>query len=122
MKYRMDIDGLRAVAVLPVVIYHAGLPGTPGGFVGVDVFFVISGFLITSIVASEIAEGRFSLVSFYERRARRILPALTVVIFASFLISWFVMLPSEMQTLGQSALATAFFASNIFFMTTLGYF
>ena len=122
MKYRADIDGLRAVAVLPVVFYHAGFPGPSGGFIGVDVFFVISGFLITSIVASEIAAGRFSLISFYERRARRILPALTGVILASFAIGWFVLLPSEMKSLGQSAFATAFFLSNVFFTMTLDYF
>ncbi|MGA9410731.1 MAG: acyltransferase, partial [Roseobacter sp.] len=79
LTYRADVDGLRAIAILPVVLYHAGVPGVSGGFVGVDVFFVISGFLITSIVAAEISENRFSLLSFYERRARRILPALTVV-------------------------------------------
>lgn len=122
MNYRPDIDGLRAIAVLPVVFYHAGLPGPSGGFIGVDVFFVISGFLITSIVAREIAEGRFSLVSFYERRARRILPALTGVIVASFAVGWFVLLPAEMKSLGQSAFATGFFLSNVYFMLTLDYF
>lgn len=122
MKYRPDIDGLRAVAVLPVVFYHAGFSGPSGGFIGVDVFFVISGFLITSIVAGEIAEGRFSLISFYERRARRILPALTVVILASFAVGWFVLLPIEMQNLGHSAIATGFFLSNVYFLLTLDYF
>lgn len=122
MKYRPDIDGLRALAVLPVVFYHAGVPSISGGFIGVDVFFVISGFLITSIVAREIAEGRFSLISFYERRARRILPALTVVILASFAVSWFVLLPAEMEQLGQSAIATSLFFSNLYFLSTLDYF
>lgn len=122
MNYRPDIDGLRAVAVLPVVFYHAGFSGPSGGFIGVDVFFVLSGFLITSIVAREITEGQFSLISFYERRARRILPALTVVIFASLVIGWFVMLPTEMKSLGQSAFATAFFLSNVYFTLTLDYF
>jgi len=74
MNYRADIDGLRAVAVIPVVFYHAGLVGFSGGYVGVDVFFVISGYLITGIIWREIREGRFSLLGFYERRARRILP------------------------------------------------
>lgn len=122
LKYRPDIDGLRAIAVLPVVFYHAGFPGPSGGFIGVDVFFVISGFLITSIVANEIAEGRFSLVSFYERRARRILPALTAVILASFAVGWFFLLPEEMKNLGQSAFATGFFLSNVYFTLTLDYF
>lgn len=122
MKYRPDIDGLRAIAVLPVVFYHAGFPGPSAGFIGVDVFFVISGFLITSIVAGEIAEGRFSLVSFYERRARRILPALTAVILASFAVGWFFLLPAEMQNLGRSAFATGFFLSNVYFTLTLDYF
>lgn len=122
VKYRADIDGLRAVSVLAVVFYHAGFSSPSGGFIGVDVFFVISGFLITSIVAREINEGQFSLVSFYERRARRILPALTAMIVASFAIGWFVLVPAEMRSLGQSALATALFLSNLYFDLTLDYF
>lgn len=122
MQYRADIDGLRAVAVLPVVLYHADVPGPSGGFIGVDVFFVISGYLITSIVWKEISQGRFSLISFYERRARRILPALVLVVLATFLAGWFVLLPGELKDLGQSALATAFFASNVYFLLSLDYF
>lgn len=122
MQYRRDIDGLRSIAILPVVLYHAGLPGVTGGFIGVDVFFVISGFLITSIVASEILENQFSLLQFYERRARRIVPALTAVVLATFMVGWFVLLPSELKSLGQSALATALFSSNIYFTLNLGYF
>jgi peptidoglycan/LPS O-acetylase OafA/YrhL len=122
VKYRPDVDGLRAVAVLPVVFYHAGFPGPSGGFVGVDVFFVISGFLITSIVAGEINEGRFSLLSFYEKRARRILPALTVVVLASFIVGYFLLMPSEMKDLGQSAFATSIFLSNVYFDLKLNYF
>lgn len=122
MKYRPDIDGLRAVAVLPVVLYHAGLSGISGGFLGVDVFFVISGFLITSIVATELSENRFSLWSFYERRARRILPALTVVVLSTFVFGWFFLLPGEYLTLGQSALGAALFLSNVYFTLTLDYF
>ena len=83
LHYRPDIDGLRAVAVIPVVLYHAGVQFFSGGYVGVDVFFVISGFLIAGIIAREIQSDRFSLVNFYERRARRILPALFVVIGAT---------------------------------------
>jgi peptidoglycan/LPS O-acetylase OafA/YrhL len=122
LKYRPDIDGLRAIAVLPVVFYHAGFPGPSGGFIGVDVFFVISGFLITSIVVSEIAEGRFSLTSFYERRARRILPALIFVISVCFIIGWTLLFPVELNDLGQSAFATALFLSNVYFTLTLDYF
>ena len=80
MNYRKEIDGLRAIAILPVIWLHSGLPYLTGGFLGVDVFFVISGFLITSILLKEFEAGNFSLVKFYERRARRILPALLVVI------------------------------------------
>ena len=79
MKYRAEIDGLRALAVLPVILFHAGFELFGGGFVGVDVFFVISGYLITTIIISEMAENRFSIINFYERRARRILPALFLV-------------------------------------------
>lgn len=122
MKYRPDIDGLRAVAVLPVVLYHAGLPGPSGGFLGVDVFFVISGYLITRIIADEIVRGEYSLLSFYERRARRILPALTVVVVATYLAGWFLLLPGEMEKLGGSALATALFLSNVYFAVELDYF
>ena len=79
MEYRAEIDGLRALAVLPVILFHAGFEWFIGGFIGVDVFFVISGYLITTIILSEMAEGKFSIVNFYERRARRILPALFFV-------------------------------------------
>ena len=94
--YRPDIDGLRAVAVVPVVLYHAGVPALTGGFVGVDVFFVISGYLITGIVAAGIAAGSFSIVEFYERRARRILPALFVVLAASVAAGWWLLLPEPL--------------------------
>jgi peptidoglycan/LPS O-acetylase OafA/YrhL len=104
------------------MFYHANIPGPSGGFVGVDVFFVISGYLITMIVVSEIAKGQFSLLSFYERRARRILPALTGVTLATFVIGWFTLLPAEMKSFGQSAVATAVFLSNFHFAATLDYF
>lgn len=122
MEYRRDIDGLRAVAVVPVVLFHAGLPGFSGGFIGVDVFFVISSFLITSIVVREIAEQRFSLLSFYERRARRIMPALIAVIAASLIAGWIVLMPSELTSLGRSVIATVLFASNFHFARSLDYF
>jgi len=121
-NYRADIDGLRAAAVLPVVLYHAGIPGFSGGYVGVDVFFVISGFLITGIIWSEILTGTFSLVNFYERRARRILPALFAVIAVSLFIGSLILLPAEFEGLSKSALATTFFVSNLYFWHALDYF
>lgn len=118
--YRRDIDGLRTVAVLPVVFGHAGLPGFSGGFVGVDVFFVISGFLITGILAREIAAGHFSLLGFYERRARRILPALLLVLAAVLGAGCLVLLPWELAGLARSAIATLLFASNVWFLRETG--
>jgi peptidoglycan/LPS O-acetylase OafA/YrhL len=122
IHYRPDIDGLRAVAVIPVVLFHAGLPYFSGGYVGVDVFFVISGFLIASIISREIDENRFSIVNFYERRARRILPALFLVIgvtlIAALAISW----PQDFVEISESALATIFFGSNIYFWRSIDYF
>jgi peptidoglycan/LPS O-acetylase OafA/YrhL len=115
LPYRRDIDGLRTVAVMPVALGHAGLSLFEGGFVGVDVFFVISGFLITTIIVREIEAGRFSLIKFYEHRARRILPALFLVLMLCFVVAWFLLPPQTMRGLGTSAIATLFFASNILF-------
>jgi peptidoglycan/LPS O-acetylase OafA/YrhL len=95
MQYRAEIDGLRAVAVLAVILFHAGLSIFPGGFTGVDVFFVISGYLITSIIVEQLEAGRFSFLKFYERRARRILPALFLVVGACIPIAWFVLVPHK---------------------------
>ena len=120
--YRADIDGLRAIAVLSVVLYHFGLGGLRGGFVGVDVFFVISGYLITGIVQAEIAAGRFTLARFYERRARRIFPALFAMLGVVLAAGWFLLLPSDLARLGQATLATVLFASNLLFATQGGYF
>lgn len=120
IAYRRDIDGLRAVAVSTVVLAHAGMPGLAGGYIGVDVFFVISGFLITSIVNGELTEGRFSLLNFYERRARRILPALFIVLAASLVIGWFVFPPPQYASLGASAIAAILFVSNIWFQRNTG--
>ena len=120
--YRADIDGLRAVAVVPVVLFHAGVSVFGGGYIGVDVFFVISGFLITTIIQEQIGKGSFSLLWFYERRARRILPALFFVILGSFVAGWFVSVPSEFVSLSESAIATILFGSNIYFWHALDYF
>ncbi|SIT09331.1 Peptidoglycan/LPS O-acetylase OafA/YrhL, contains acyltransferase and SGNH-hydrolase domains [Roseivivax lentus] len=116
MKYRRDIDGLRAVAVLPVVLDHAHVPGFSGGYIGVDIFFVISGFLITRILMDDIAGGQFSLLRFYERRARRILPALFTVIAATLVAGWWMLVPGQYEALGESVIATTFFFSNYHFL------
>ena len=122
MKYRREIDGLRALAVIPVIFYHAEFHFFGGGFVGVDVFFVISGFLITSLILAEKQAGTFSLVNFYERRARRILPALFFVIICCIPFAWFLLLPSSMILFADAVVAVATFVSNILFWKTTGYF
>lgn len=122
MKYRSEIDGLRAIAVVPVILFHAGFEIFSGGFVGVDVFFVISGYLITTIIINEMDEGKFSLLSFYERRARRILPALFFVVLCCIPFAWFLLLPSDMKDFSQSLVAVATFSSNILFWRESGYF
>lgn len=122
IKYRPEIDGLRAVAVLSVMLFHGAVPGFSGGFVGVDVFFVISGFLITGILLKELQRGHFSLVAFYERRARRIMPALFVVLLFSVVVGWFVLDPSAFRSLGSALIATVLFGSNILFWRVTSYF
>jgi peptidoglycan/LPS O-acetylase OafA/YrhL len=123
MVYRKEIDGLRAVAILPVIWLHSGLPYISGGFIGVDVFFVISGFLITTILMNESENGNFSLLQFYERRARRILPALVVVIIITSIFVPFISVhPKYISDFGDSVLSTVFFVSNIYFWITSGYF
>ena len=116
MKYRAEIDGLRALAVLPVMFFHAGFPGFSGGFVGVDVFFVISGYLISTIIISEMAEGKFSIVTFYERRARRILPPLFFVMTACLPFAWLLLTPNDLKDFGQSLVAVSTFSSNFLFV------
>ncbi|MDA9553146.1 acyltransferase [Emcibacteraceae bacterium] len=122
MKYRAEIDGLRALAVVPVILFHAGFELFSGGFVGVDVFFVISGYLITTILIEDIENKRFSIVNFYERRARRILPALFFVMLVCIPFAWMWMLPSQMKDFSQSLVAVSLFASNILFWRESGYF
>jgi peptidoglycan/LPS O-acetylase OafA/YrhL len=122
VAYRADIDGLRAVSILLVVGYHA-LPWlVPGGFVGVDIFFVISGFLITRIILTQLKAGTFSSMEFYARRIRRIFPALIVVLAVTYLTGWFVLLPDGFSLLGKSTAAGVAFVSNLFQLTQLGYF
>lgn len=122
MDYRREIDGLRALAVMPVILFHAGFDAFSGGFVGVDVFFVISGYLITTIILVELEQGKFSIVNFYERRARRILPALFFVMLACIPFAWFWLLPSDMKDFAESLVAVSIFASNILFWSESGYF
>jgi peptidoglycan/LPS O-acetylase OafA/YrhL len=122
MTYRRDIDGLRALAIIPVVLMHAGVPYFDGGYVGVDVFFVISGYLITSLLLRDLRENRFSIIEFYERRFRRIFPALAAVLAFSIIACHFLLFPSDYRAFSQSVVATLFFASNILFNDKLGYF
>jgi len=120
-RYRPEIDGLRAVAVSAVVLYHAGF-GFPGGFVGVDVFFVISGFLITSLIVRDLERGTFTLAGFWERRARRIIPAAVVLLSATLLAGGVLLLPADYLRLGKSAISQAFFAANVYFCRSTNYF
>jgi len=122
LNYRPDIDGLRAVAVLSVLAFHLEWSRVPGGFVGVDVFFVISGYLISSIIFSEIAAERFSVIAFYERRIRRILPALFAMLAVSSLFAWLYLLPNELVNFSKSMLAATTSASNFYFWGHSGYF
>lgn len=122
MQYRADIDGLRAVAVVPVVFYHAWPKWIPGGFVGVDIFFVISGFLITSIILSQLAAGTFSIAGFYSRRVRRIFPALFIVLLATIATGWGVLLHGEFLQVGKHVVAGAGFVSNLVLWHESGYF
>jgi peptidoglycan/LPS O-acetylase OafA/YrhL len=120
--YRPDVDGLRAVAVLAVLAYHAFPLSAPGGFAGVDVFFVISGFLITGIILDALKDGSFSFADFYWRRVRRIFPALILVLAASLALGWLLLLPDEFMQLGKHVAAGAGFVSNIVFWREAGYF
>ena len=122
MRYRPDIDGLRAVAILPVVLFHADVAWMPGGFVGVDVFFVISGYLITSLIVAEIAEGRFRIADFYRRRALRILPAYIVTMAATLAAGWVLLFPDEARAFGRSLLWASLFVSNVHFWRVSDYF
>jgi peptidoglycan/LPS O-acetylase OafA/YrhL len=120
-SYRADIDGLRAVAIIPVVLFHAGIPGLSGGFVGVDVFFVISGFLITSLVMHQPTE-QFSLAAFYERRVRRLFPALFTMLAACIGASLILLPPDELAVFARSLISTVAFGANFFFWSQTGYF
>ena len=120
-RYRTEVDGLRAIAVISVILFHAGF-GCPGGYVGVDVFFVISGFLITSLIWKDLEGGKFTFANFWERRARRIVPALVVVTLVTLIAGWFLLLPSAYASLGKAAASQAVFAANIHYWLDSGYF
>jgi len=122
MDYRREIDGLRALAVLPVILFHAGFETFSGGFVGVDVFFVISGYLITTIIQAELNLGKFSIVNFYERRLRRILPALFFMMLVCIPLAWCVLFPIDVKKFSQSLIAVSVFVSNMLFWRESGYF
>lgn len=121
-KYRADIDGLRAIAVLSVVGFHAFPFWVQGGFIGVDIFFVISGFLISAIIFENLQRDTFSFVEFYSRRIKRIFPALLVVLTASFAFGWFVLFPDEYKQLGKHIVGGAGFISNFLLWRESGYF
>jgi peptidoglycan/LPS O-acetylase OafA/YrhL len=122
VRYRADVDGLRAVAVLPVLLFHAGVAGFEGGFVGVDIFFVISGYVITLRLQSDLDQGKFSIIDFYERRIRRIFPALFFLIALTTIVAAFLFLPPNFEDYSKSVVATALFGSNIYFWKFSGYF
>ena len=122
MNYRPEIDGLRAIAVLPVILFHAGIGLFSGGFVGVDVFFVISGYLITKIILDELEQNKFGILKFYERRARRILPALFFIVFSCVPFAYFILSPNDLVSFGRSLVAVPTFLSNVLFWSERGYF
>ena len=122
MKYRADIDGLRALAVVPVLFYHVGIPGFAGGFVGVDIFFVISGYLICGMIDEDIRDGSFSLAKFYKRRILRILPALFVMFLVTSILAYIYCLPVELEDYSKSLASAIGSVSNVYFAATAGYF
>jgi peptidoglycan/LPS O-acetylase OafA/YrhL len=122
VAYRPEIDGMRAIAVMSVILYHSALGGFTGGYVGVDIFFVISGYLIGSIIMGDIARGRFSFANFYERRIRRIAPPLFLVLAVSSVFAVWLLTPHQLREFGQALIATVTFLSNIYFRMKTGYF
>ncbi len=122
LAYRPDIDGLRAIAVLSVLIFHAFPSMLPGGFIGVDIFFVISGYLISSIIFNSLHGGKFSFSDFYARRIRRIFPPLLLVILVFLVVGWHVLLPDEYAQLAKHSLAGLGFMANFVFWLESGYF
>ncbi|MFT5082501.1 MAG: peptidoglycan/LPS O-acetylase OafA/YrhL, partial [Lentisphaeria bacterium] len=113
MNYRADIDGMRAIAVTTVILFHYGVAGFTGGFIGVDVFFVLSGYLIGSIIFSQLDKGRFTFGTFYFRRIRRLFPVYLAVMVATFACAYWVMLPRDFREFGQSLFSSTIYISNI---------
>ncbi len=122
MGYRAEIDGLRAVAIVPVILCHAGVPLFEGGFLGVDIFFIIIGYLITGLIISDLQRGAFTVTGFYERRIRRIIPALYTVLLSCMIWMATLSRPDDLEALGKGVLAVALFLSNIYFYRESGYF
>ncbi|XSZ47495.1 acyltransferase family protein [Francisella noatunensis] len=124
IKYRSDIDGLRALAVVSVILYHLEISWVKSGFLGVDIFFVISGYLITSIILRDLQNNSFSIKNFYLRRIRRILPALIFVLVLSTFFAWLILLPQDLLNYAKSMVSVIASISNLFFFKTLsfGYF
>jgi peptidoglycan/LPS O-acetylase OafA/YrhL len=122
MKHRKEIDGIRALAIISVILFHAGFSTFSGGFFGVDIFFVISGYLITKVISEELENGTFSLFNFYERRVRRIIPALLFVMLCTLPFAWFIMMPQDLKEFSRSLISTPFFLSNFLFYSTSDYF
>ncbi|HHF7373410.1 TPA: acyltransferase family protein, partial [Legionella bozemanae] len=122
LNYRPDIDGLRAIAVLSVVGFHVFPTLIKGGFIGVDIFFVISGFLISSIIFNNLTNNNFNIFEFYSRRIKRIFPALLITLLACFIVGWFILFPHEYAQLGKHVLSGAGFFSNFTFWFEAGYF
>lgn len=122
LMYRPEIDGLRSIAVLAVIVFHFSKNHLPGGYLGVDIFFVLSGYLIATIIWSDIQNKQFSLANFYERRIRRLVPALLVLLLFTLVVSFFILLPTDLIGFSKSLLATQTFVANIFFWRDGGYF
>ena len=122
IKYKPEIDGLRAIAVCGVIFFHSFPDNFKGGFLGVDNFFVISGYLIGAIIYREYAQGQFRLIDFWERRIRRIYPALILIVFLTLILTYHAYFPVDFQSVGRSTVALSLFASNIYFWLKTGYF
>lgn len=121
MNYRRDIDGLRAIAIIPVIFFHAGFSNFHYGYLGVDIFFVISGFLITTFIVNDLKQEKFNVLNFFDRRARRILPGLIFIMLASIPFAMLYMQPDDLENFGQSLFATSVFSNNILLFLTSGY-